>query len=128
MVKLKPKEINITSTHFRLGWEPSPDNPGMVRYHAISVDHSRIAVEARMHRFEEELSKISPVNVIRQARTGKVKDSDLEYAFQSFDCKVAPPEINLSKIGKNIIRDYRLCERIAEGTSIDRYVESIYSN
>lgn len=116
---------DILVAHFRMGWEPSPDNFQLVRYHAVSVDYSRISTEARMHKFIEELSKIGPIKIIRQPRKGKVKGSSLEYMFQSFDSNLGPIEINFNKLSRKIIKDYNFCERLVG--NIEDYVERIYS-
>ncbi len=46
--------------------------------------------------------------------------------FQSFDSNINPKEINLSKLGKTIIKDYAFCERLVG--KVDEYVERIYAD
>ena len=123
MAKIKSSH----TAHFRIGWEPSPDESNLVRYHAVSVDHNRIDMEAKMYKFQEELVKIGPFKIIRQPRRGKVKGTDLEYMFQSFDSQTSPDKINLDRLGKVIIRDYKLYERRVGVNGIEAYVERIYS-
>jgi hypothetical protein len=122
--KTTSKKIDIMHSHFRIGWEPSPNDFMLVRYHAVACDYGRIATEGRMHKFIEQISKIGAIQIIRQPRKGKVKHSNLEFMFQSFDSALSPKEINLSILGNNVIKDYGFCER--KIGKIDEYVERIY--
>lgn len=119
MIKIEtlPKE------RFVFGWEPSPDNSSSIRYHLISVAHNRIDAEAKLKIFVEEITKCGPVVVIRQMRKGKTGKSGLEYVFQTFDSQTAHREINKGKLGRNVLMDYRLCERLVR--NIDEYVKKI---
>lgn len=121
MVKIN----DIHTSHFRIGWELSPDYDKMLRYHAVAVDYGRINIQAKMKKLMEELSKIGPVNVIRQPKIGKIKYSELEYLFQTFDSEINPNEINFSRLGRTVIKDSQFCERIRG--KIEDYVERIYN-
>lgn len=106
------KYVDISSTHFRLGWEKSPDNTNMgismIRYHAFSAAHDRIEAQAKLNKFREQ---VSPIEEVRQERMGKTK-SGLHFIFQTFDTTKSLEWVNMERIGKNIIMDYRFCERL----------------
>lgn len=121
----KAQSIDVRTAHIRIGWEPSPDNFMMVRYHVVSVDHNRIDAEAKIKRFEEEISKVDSIIEVREPKRGKVKNSDLEYIFQTFDSNSPPKIINRRRIGRNIIEDYRLCERLVG--KVEDYIKKLYS-
>jgi hypothetical protein len=119
------KTNQLWTAHFRIGWEPSPDYNKMLRYHAVSVDYDRIRTEIKMHQFMKELSKLGPINPIRQPRKGKISGTNLEYMFQTFDSEINPNEINFSQLGKRVIKDGKFCERLVG--KIEDYVERIYN-
>ena len=118
------KYVDISSTHFRLGWEKSPDNTNMgvsmARYHLFSATHNRIESQAKLNKFIEQ---ISPVEEVRVEIKGKTK-SGLDFIFQTIDASKSLEWVSMEKIGKNIIIDYRFCERLS-GNVLD-YLKTIY--
>lgn len=122
--KIKSKLVDITSQHFRIGWQKSPDNRAMgdsvVRYYPVSVAHDRIEALAKLNLFLEQVSPIIEIRPERMART----EGGLYCFVQIIDSPKAMKEIDFSRIGRNIIKDRRLCERQV-GNIID-YLNTIY--
>ena len=128
MKKTKPKIVEITGAHFRLGWQESPNSSidrSLVRYYPFPVAHDRIETLAKMNAF---LGQISPAEKIPTSegkfeRVGRTR-SGLYYLLQIVDSPVALKEVDFSRIGRNIIMDRRLCER--EVKDVLHYLNSVY--
>lgn len=125
-VKTLPKKVYRTERHIRWNWEPSPDNPGLVRYHLVVVDDKDRDII--MNSLLEKISRAGIINSsIKLIRTkqGKVKGSELRYLFQSYDSKIKMG--GFLGINKPVRRDPELNERIKSGSSIGQYVEDTYN-
>jgi hypothetical protein len=117
--------VDITVAHVRIGWEKSPDNTTMgipwARFHCLAADHNRIDAQGKLNKFKDQ---VSPVEEIRGERIGKTQ-SGLYIIFQTLDTPKSLEWIHLEKIGRNIIMDYRLCERLSG--DVLKYLNSIYN-
>ena len=124
MTKTLSKTIDITGSHFRIGWQKSPDNRAMgdsvARYYPLSAAQDRIEALAKLNLFLEQVSPIIEIMPERMTRT----ESGLYCYFQIIDSPKALGEIDFSRIGRNVLRDRRLCERQV-GNVID-YLNTIY--
>ena len=113
--------ISKNERHIRWNWESSPDLSDGVRYHFIVVDNKNRG--ATLNKIIEQIKKWGMLIPIRQVEE-KVRNSDMFYLFRSYDSDISPREINFSKIGRRLKRDYYLSER--KRGSIEDYVARIY--
>lgn len=117
------KTIDLNTAHFRIGWEKSLDNTNMgesmARFHCLAVDHNRIDAQGRLNRFREQLS---PIQEVRRERIGRTK-SGLYVIFQTIDTPKSLEYVKMEKVGKNIIMDYRFCERLSG--DVLRYLNTV---
>ena len=118
------KYVDIKTAHFRLGWEKSPDNTNMrdsmMRFHCLAVDHNRIDAQGRLNRFR---GQVSPIIEPRTERIGRTK-SGLYVIFQTVDTPKSLEWVQMEKIGRNIIMDYRFCERLSG--DVLKYLDTVY--
>ena len=118
----KPK-ISRDSRHIRWNAHRSPDDELLMRYHFVVVDdkHRREIMDALL----KQISDVGSIVPVRQNITGAVKDSKLQYLFESFDSRANSNSINPSRIGKPVVRDPELYER--RGTNgIEIYVARLF--
>ena len=118
------RTIDLNVAHVRIGWEPSPDNFQLVRYHVLSSDHNRIDAEARLKKFQEQLSQVGSIVRIRVPKRLDVEDHNMTYIWGTFDSRFSPSEIDFRSLGRNIIKDYRFCERLVG--DVQEYLENTY--
>ena len=123
--------VKKTERHVRLNWESAPsdvtipsdiNNLGLVRYHFVVVDdRDRPGVLARV------LNQMQQFGAVIQIRSveGKVEKSKSRYLFESYDCTVAPRELDLTAFKKPVKKDSELRERKV-GT-IEDYVRRVYN-
>lgn len=129
MEKTLTKRIDIESAHFRIGWQESLENLNWdkpsVRYYPLSVTHDRIETQARMSLFLEQIPPVEEIAIKRGIfeKMGRT-EAGLYYFFKIVDSPVKIAEVNFGRIGRNIIRDRRLCER--EVGNILDYLNTIY--
>ena len=105
--------------HVRWNWEQSPEDPLQVRYHFVIAgykDNKAILIS-----LEGELAKAG--HTVDEKRKAKIPRGLLV----TLDTYSGPFLIDWTKIPGRNYHDRRLYERIKKGTSIERYVESVYS-
>lgn len=107
--------------HVRWNWERSPDTNEGVRYHFVVVDDKNR--DGTLRKILEQMQSFESLQKIREV-TGKVSGTRLRYLFCSYDCNVAPREIDLVITGKKIVRDWNLRERLRG--NIEDYVADLY--
>lgn len=121
--KIRLRGIRRTERHIRWNWQKSPDDENMARYHFIVVDDRDR--KGTMQKLLEQLQQFGPLITIR-SKSGKVEGSDYRYLFESYDCNVAPRELDLSRTGKPFVQDRDLWER--EKGTLDDYVANFFGH
>jgi hypothetical protein len=120
------RNIPIRMTrHIRWNWEQSPerdaDNNPYVRYHFVVVDDRN-----RAGILNEAVTPLSSYGELIPLRSleGKAEGTRYRYLLSTFDSRIKPDFLKLHELGKVVIMDPDLRERI-RGT-IENYVSRIY--
>jgi hypothetical protein len=122
------RNIPIRMTrHIRWNWEQSPerdaDNNPYVRYHFVVVDDRN-----RAGILNEAVTPLSSYGELIPLRSleGKAAGTRYRYLLSSFDSKIKPDFLRLHTLGKVVIMDPDLKERIRG--NIEAYVDRVYSS
>lgn len=117
------KNVPIKSRHVRWNWEPSSDNPEHARYHIIAVGDKNLPGILQI--VTEQIQRIYPIMDEIDVE-GKVKGSKFRFVYKRFETRVAPREIDWTKIGFPVVRDRKIYER--KKGNIEDYVADLYGN
>ena len=125
-VKFPNGQVPKKSRHVRWNWEELEDGSEMARYHFIIVDNKNLKgkmTEILNHAQEESIIN-HMFDKVRQPVEGKVKDSNFQYFFVSYDTKCTADFLNPKSIFPSVIRDKELFER--KVLNMEDYVSRIY--
>jgi hypothetical protein len=123
---MKRARPEITDRHIRWNFEQSPDNPEKTLLHLVVVDNRFLpAIIERV--LSQDAISFGSTEQVREVE-GKVKGCRLKYLFRTYEGNIDPRMIKWDKTGKIAFQDTDLRERISPASSIEEYVEKIYSN
>lgn len=117
------KRVPKKSRHIEWNWEQSSDDPEKVRYHFVIVDDKNR--KEKINRIIQNLCEWGgAIEPIRRDIEGPVIGSGFRYLFESYDINQKPCMINFTLLGKPVMRNKGLYERVKKRHSIEQYVEN----